>query len=114
MYCLTVVVVVVLLGSVPTTRLRLRDGVHLVHSCAPSRPAENDATGPLLPVPCVAVAERRVHVRTKKKSMPMFMRLLRKSTIRPEGWSPHLSSSVKLFRSPHASAETAPPVTVNW
>ena len=91
MYCLAEIN---RLGSVPTIApLRLRVRVHSVPSRDSDLSAESGAMlavlASLLLHPFVTDASRgSVHVMARKKSMPVFLRLLLKFTIRLEKWAP--------------------------
>ena len=50
----------------------------------------------------------------KKTLPPVFTRLLRKSKVRPDPWTPDVSRGDKAFLSPQASADTSAPVAVKW
>ena len=58
-------------------------------------------------------AEGRVHVKAKKKPSSVFMRLLRKSKVRPEPWTPDFCTSGKSSIFPQRSIGTGAPVAVN-
>ena len=97
-YCLAEIF---LLGSVPTTPpLRLRVRIHPILAVLKS----------LLFCPAFVVDPGAQHVMARKKSMPVFLRLLLKFTIRLEKWGPRCSSSDKLLRSPQASLGVFIPV----
>ena len=63
---------------------------------------------------CKAAPEGAVlmHITARKKSTVLLMRLLLKSNIRPDPWTPDLSTLGKSSNFPHASVGTLAPVAV--
>lgn len=53
-----------------------------------------------------------MHITARKKSVALFIRLLLKSSVRPDPWTPDLRTSGKSTNSPHASVATLAPVAV--
>lgn len=53
-----------------------------------------------------------MHITARKKSSVRFIRLLLKSSVRPDPWAPPLRTSCKSSNSPHASVGTFVPVAV--
>ena len=75
-------------------------------------PRLSDVLVACFPVPVACVGLGLMHATTRKKSTLLLRRLLRKSRVRDEPWTPDLRLEFKSPNFPHASASTLAPVAV--